>query len=147
MGIGLPIRLPIVIKPLVKIANLADLNKSRHSQHRVTFQVGNFITVFDDQLARLDGVFLHELSPGRIRIFATIKLVIDLQRPRKDPVLETPLLIISDTDLIVGLPAIRAAHNYLLYVKTNSKVNPKRLSLEQGGTRLLLHWNHNIQFI
>ena len=45
----------------------------------------------------------------------------------------------SDIDLIIGLPAIRVARNYLLYVKTNTKVDPERLSLEQGGTRLLLY--------
>ena len=51
----------------------------RVSEHRVVFGIGDFITVRETNLARIDGVFLHELSKGHVRLFARVTMVEDFQ--------------------------------------------------------------------
>ena len=63
---------------------------NRTSEHRLTFKIGNFISVRSGTLARLDGVFLHELLKGQTRLFVRVTLVENFIEQKLDKVLETP---------------------------------------------------------
>ena len=59
----------------------------RESEYRIVFKVGDFVTVRNGRLARLDGVFLYQLSRGQNRLFARVTLVEDFRSSQIDTVL------------------------------------------------------------
>lgn len=108
--------------------------------------MGDFITVRNDGLARLDGVFLHQLSRGRNRLFARVTMVEDFRSPQIDSVLGVAFLKLSSSTVIIGLPGIGSKKHYVMHVKREEQLNGSR-RLIRGGSILLLNWNHDIQFM
>lgn len=119
----------------------------RVSEHRVVFGIGDFITVRETNLARIDGVFLHELSKGHVRLFARVTMVEDFQQPMFDPVLKLAYQKLSKTVDIVGLPGIGVKKHFILPVGRKARSDGIKGELERGGVGLLLNCNHDIQFM
>ncbi|KAL8866498.1 MAG: hypothetical protein Q9174_006271 [Haloplaca sp. 1 TL-2023] len=120
----------------------------RISEHRITFKTGDFI-LCRGRLARMDGVFLHELSPHRRRLFVRVTLVEGSQEATMDNVLNTPLRNLDEAEDIVGLPGIGAAKQYVIHVlsRRKDKEGIRGTELSRGGGKLLLHYNYDIQFM
>ena len=119
----------------------------RISEHRVVFSIGDFITVRESYLARVDGVFLHELSKGHVRLFTRVTMVEDFEQPKLDPVLKVAYQKLSKTVDIVGLPGIGVKKHFVLPVGRKGRSDGTKGALERGGVGLLLNCNYDIQFM
>lgn len=111
------------------------------------FGIGDFVTVRSTGLARVDGVFLHELSRDSIRLFVRVFMVEDFKEPKLDPVLKVAYQKLSDTADIVGLPGIGVRKHYVLPVARKARKDGTKGGLERGGLGLLLNCNYDIQFM
>ena len=121
------------------------LTRPRVTEHRLVFKSGDFIGT-RTQLARIDGVFIHELSVGTPRLFAYVTMVEGFSERKIDKVLETPFLKISKARKIIGLPSIDSKKHYIIHVSREQR-GDGGIRLKRGGPVLLLHWEHNIQFM
>ena len=111
------------------------------------YTTGDYVSIRQDvQKGKIEGIFIHELSPGEFRLFVRLIVVEESDPPRMDYVLQTPLLQFTDELEVVGLPAIDAKKLYILQV-TPKIIDDARYGLERGGKQLLLHCNYDIQFM
>lgn len=115
----------------------------------MAFKIGEFVTVRGAYFGRVDGAFLHQLSPRKTRLFVRITRVENFESEKHDPVIKAPLLKLGKTAAveIIGLSGIGAKKHFLLQVKRQVREDGSKRGLIRGGNGLLLYWNHEIQFM
>lgn len=78
-------------------------------------------------------------------LFARVTWVEGFSTEKLDPVLQSPYQKLSKRIGIVGLPGVGSERLYMLNVRRDYK--KQGVSLERGGSSLLLRCNYDIQFM
>ena len=82
----------------------------RITERRYVFAIGSHIAFREQQIGRIDAVFVHELN-GIRRLF--VKLTELHYTGARDQVLDLPLVTVGE-ELIVGLPSVAAKKLYIV---------------------------------
>ena len=77
------------------------------------FSVGNFIEYGANRVARIDGIFVHELTRVR-RLFVRISEVDLAHNDTRDIVLDLPKVTFSGKVSIIGLPLVNERRLYVI---------------------------------
>jgi len=101
----------------------------RITERRYVFAIGSHIAFREQQIGRIDAVFVHELN-GIRRLF--VKLTELHYTGARDQVLDLPLVTVGE-ELIVGLPSVAAKKLYIV-------------DLEKKDTTVVVDWS-SIQFL
>jgi hypothetical protein len=101
-----------LFREVMPFATLTDTLSLQYtgSDRRITFSRGNFIE-HNKGTARIDNIMVHEFL-GTRRLFATVS---DIQNTfSRDYLLDLPLMELSGTTRILGLPAISPQKLYIM---------------------------------
>ena len=90
----------------------------------------------EEEIERLDAIFVYELSSETRRLFANITRVLK-HSDSTDDVLNIPVLRCTSERVMVGLPAVAAKKLYIVSVERRAHDNELRL----GGNDMLLYCN------
>jgi hypothetical protein len=138
------------------VKSVTDLH--RISEHRVTFKLGDYIQVYETQLAKIDYIFVHELEQ---RLLFVVICPVFVGGLGKDRILDLPLVYQTRDHRIVGLPAIGARKPYIVDLGQysgkdinvlSSNVDPNLghswLGIgQEEGSSILVHCDWELHFL
>ena len=106
--------------------------------------MSDYIRHHHDRLARIDGIFLMTIT--NTRAFLKITEVDSTATPGyRDPVLEMPILQLTDDTRIIGLPAVDLSKPYLIPVR--SQPNSSLQFDADTSSKELLQITWTLQFL
>ena len=120
------------------------IKRNRIFEHRIVFNIEDFVIIRNVVMIRIDNVFLYELSKRRVRLFMKMIMIKNFKEIKFDLIFRMFYQKLFTITNIIELLNIDIKKHYILQINRIKRNDNIKKKFERNKHALLLYCNYDI---